>query len=140
MDMKTRDSQPDTIAAAVRHPLDPLSAEETRRTAQLIRDYFPWGDDLRVETIDLDEPAKDVVRAYIEGDPIQRVARFNIYRRGVMGVVAGKFDLETGALLWQVFHEDARAMVAVEEVLQIERDRQGGSTLSRGPAPARAAG
>src|SRR5580658_5510048 len=121
MDMITSHTQPGATGVSFRHPLDPLSAAELTRAAQLIRDYFNWGDDLRVETIDLDEPPKDVVRAYSEGAPIQRIARFNIYRRGVMGVVSGKFDLGSGALLWQVFREDARAMVALEEVLQIER-------------------
>ena len=120
MDMETRHTKPDGTGACFPHPLDPLSAAELTRAAQLIRDYFSWGDDLRVETIDLDEPSKEVVRAHVEGAHIQRVARFNIYRRGVMGVVSGKFDLGSGALLWQVFREDARAMVAIEEVLQIE--------------------
>lgn len=106
---------------AFRHPLDPLTRAELSRAAQLIRDHYNWGADLRVETIDLDEPAKDIVRRYVSGAPIQRIARFNIYRRGVMGVVSGKFDLETGALLWELFREDARAMVAVEEVLEIEK-------------------
>jgi primary-amine oxidase len=102
------------------HPLDPLSAAELTRAAALIRAYFDWGADLRVETIDLDEPAKDVVRGFVPGQPIQRVARFNAYRRGVMGVVSGRLDLGTGELLSQAFREDARAMVALEEVLAIE--------------------
>lgn len=102
------------------HPLDPLSAAELARTAALIRARFPWGDDLRVETIDLDDPPKETVRGFVRGAPFQRVARFNIYRRGRMGVVSGRFDLATGELLSEVFHEDARAMVALEEVLAIE--------------------
>ena len=118
--MNTCHTQPAATTTASPHPLDPLSAVELRRAAQLIRDHFDWGDDLRVETIDLDEPPKDVVRNYTEGQPIQRVAGFNIYRRGVMGVVSGKFNLGTGELLCQTFREDARAMVALEEVLQIE--------------------
>ncbi|MEA2772091.1 MAG: primary-amine oxidase, partial [Acetobacteraceae bacterium] len=121
MDMKTCHPQPGRHGAAFPHPLDPLSAAELRHAAELIRTHFDWGNDLRVETIDLDEPPKDVVRAYTEGTPIQRIIRFNIYRRGVMGVVSGKFDLGTGELLWQTFREDARAMVAIEEVLQIEK-------------------
>jgi primary-amine oxidase len=69
---------------AFRHPLDPLTRAELSRAAQLIRDHYDWGADLRVETIDLDEPAKDIVRRYVSGAHIQRLARFNIYRRGVM--------------------------------------------------------
>jgi primary-amine oxidase len=103
------------------HPLDPLSHAELARAAALIRTHFGWGEDLRVETIDLDEPSKDSVRDYAEGAPFPRVARFNIYRRGVMGVVTGKVDLASGDLLSQTFREDARAMVAIEEVLLIEK-------------------
>jgi primary-amine oxidase len=103
------------------HPLDPLSHAELARAAALIRTHFGWGEDLRVETIDLDEPSKDFVRDYAEGAPFPRVARFNIYRRGVMGVVTGKVDLASGDLLSQTFREDARAMVAIEEVLLIEK-------------------
>lgn len=109
------------VATAVPlHPLDPLSADELERAAALIRKYFDWGADLRVETIDLDEPPKELVRNFVEGGTVRRIARFNVYRRGVMGVVSGKLDLETGELLSQVFREDARAMVAIEEVLLIE--------------------
>jgi primary-amine oxidase len=115
------------VTAASVHPLDPLSADEIARAAALIRKRFDWGADLRVETIDLDEPSKELVRDFVEGRPVRRIARFNIYRRGVMGVVSGKLDLQTGELLSQVYRKDARAMVAVEEVLQIE------ATVKRDP-------
>ena len=50
MDMTPRQS---TTSAFLQHPLAPLSAAELNRAAQLIRDHYGWGDDLRVETIDL---------------------------------------------------------------------------------------
>jgi primary-amine oxidase len=103
------------------HPLDPLTAGEIRRATEIIQAHFPWGDDLRVETIDIEEPDKAVVRNHTPGAPFPRIARFNIYRRGVMGVVQGRADLATGAVLSDVFLPDARAMVAVEEVLLIEK-------------------
>ena len=49
--------------ATFAHPLDPLGAAEIAQAVTAIRDHFAWGDDLRVETIDIDEPAKEVVRA-----------------------------------------------------------------------------
>lgn len=106
---------------AARHPLDPLSGAELARAAELIRRHFDWGADLRVETIDLDEPTKEAVREHVDGAAFPRIARFNIYRRGVMGVLTGRVDLASGELLSQVFREDARAMVAVEEVFEIEK-------------------
>ncbi len=103
------------------HPLDPLSTAEIRRAATIIRDHYAWGDDLRVETIDVDEPPKDVVRATVPGAPFQRIARFNAFRRGHVGVWQGRIDLETGEVVSERFDESARAMVAVEEVFDIER-------------------
>ena len=110
-----------TVALSVRHPLDPLSALEITRAGEIIRAHFDWGDDLRVETIDVEEPDKELVRAYVPGAPFPRIARFNIYRRGVMGVWQGRADLASGELLSKTFRPDARAMVAVEEVLLIEK-------------------
>ena len=60
---------PPSIVADTRHPLDPLTYEELTQTAAILRDLFAWGDDLRVETIDIDEPTKEVVRSYRPGDP-----------------------------------------------------------------------
>ena len=109
-----------SIVADTRHPLDPLTYEELAQTAAILRDAFAWSDDLRVETIDIDEPAKEVVRSYRPGDPVERIARFKIYRRGVTGVWEGKIDLGAGKVVAKAFKPDARAMVAIEEVLLIE--------------------
>ena len=119
MDMKA--CHPIAVGSEVTHPLDPLTAAEISRAGEVIRAHFGWGEDLRVETIDIDEPPKEVVRNFKVGDPITRLARFNIYRRGVMGVICGKLDLGTGAVISKVFREDARAMIAVEEILLIEK-------------------
>ena len=109
-----------TQSDAATHPLDPLSAEEIARAMQIIQTNFPWGPDLRVETIDIEEPAKEIARNHVPGVPFSRIARFNIYQRGVMGVWQGSADLGTGELLSKTFRPDARAMVAIEEVLLIE--------------------
>ena len=46
-------------ACGASHPLDPLSESEVARATAIIRVHFSWGDDLRVETIDIEEPEKD---------------------------------------------------------------------------------
>ena len=96
-------------------------AREIARATAIIRAHFPWGDDLRVETIDIDEPEKELVRNHVQGTQFPRIARFNIYRRGVMGVWQGRADLESGEVISETFRADARAMVAVEEALLIEK-------------------
>jgi primary-amine oxidase len=120
MNLSVQHATPAHGLASFTHPLDPLSAAEIARAVTTIRDHFAWGDDLRVETIDIDEPAKEMVRSYRPDDPVQRIARFKIYRRGVMGVWEGKIDLGAGKVVAQAFKPDARAMVAIEEVLLIE--------------------
>src|SRR4029079_10226740 len=121
MDHPVRSASLTEATADVAHPLDPLSGGEIARAAALIRAHFPWGDDLRVETIDIEEPAKEFVRSYVQGTPFPRIVRFNIYRRGEMGVWQGRADLEPGEVISETFRADARAMVAVEEVLLIEK-------------------
>src|SRR5271169_3754873 len=121
MDHPVQTLPPKDSAGAVGHPLDPLTAAEIARTTAIIQAHFPWGNDLRVETIDIEEPAKDVVRNHVPGRPFARIARFNIYRRGAMGVWQGRADLQRGEVIAERFRADARAMVAVEEVLLIEK-------------------
>ncbi len=121
MDVRVEHTVFGTPSGPPSHPLDPLTAIELLHVTSIIQAHFGWGADLRVETIDLDEPAKNVVRGYAPGAEMPRIARFNIYRRGVMGVWQGKVDLRSGSVTDKIFRESARAMVAVEEVLLIEK-------------------
>lgn len=121
MDHPVRSTSLTEATADVAHPLDPLSAQEIASAAGIIRAHFPWGNDLRVETIDIEEPTKELVFNYVQGTPFPRIVRFNIYRRGVMGVWQGRADLGRGEVISETFRTDARAMVAVEEVLLIEK-------------------
>src|SRR5207302_859389 len=120
MDLRLESYEASRTPAAAMHPLDPLSAAEIETTAAIIRGHFQWGENLRVETIDIDEPPKESVRNYAPGAPIARIARFNAYRRGAMGVWQGRVDLQHGKVISKMFRPDARPMVAVEEVFLIE--------------------
>lgn len=102
------------------HPLDPLSAAEISAVAVVLREHFGFGDDLRVETIELVEPAKDVVRDHVPGAPIERIARFNVYRRGQTGVWTGKVDLALAKVVEEKFLAEAKPMISPEEFLLIE--------------------
>jgi primary-amine oxidase len=102
------------------HPLDPLSAAEITEVTRVLQNHFQWGADLRVETIDTEEPAKDAVRHYSAESAPARVARFHVYQRGVMGVWEGLVDLGSAAVVEKRFIENARPMLAVQEILLIE--------------------
>src|SRR5580658_3005410 len=110
MDHPVQSLSPIACVGAVVHPLDPLTAPEIACATAIIQAHFPWGDDLRVETIDIEEPEKDVARNHVPGTPFPRIARFNIYRHGVMGVWQGRADLERGKVISEVFRPEARAM------------------------------
>ena len=110
----------DQELAQVNHPLDPLSAAEIEKASAIIRAHYSWGDDTRFETIDCAEPSKDVVRGLTPGANFDRIARYNVFQRGKLGVWQGRIDLKTGKIIAEHFDENARAMVAVEEVFEIE--------------------
>lgn len=56
------------------HPLDPLSADEFRRVAAILRRDAGVTDRFRFTSIELKEPAKAYVKAWTPGDPIARSA------------------------------------------------------------------
>src|SRR5580698_9623602 len=120
MTLKTEQVSLNGASLAVRHPLDPLTAAEITEVTRILTDHFQWGGDLRVETIDIEEPAKDVVRHYTPETAPPRVARFHVYRRGVMGVWDGLVDLDSAKVISAVFKEKARPMIAIKEILLIE--------------------
>jgi primary-amine oxidase len=63
------------------HPLDPLTADEFRAAAAILRRDRGVDERWRFASIELREPAKDVVRAFSPGDPIRREARVTVWSR-----------------------------------------------------------
>jgi primary-amine oxidase len=120
MPLKTEDVSLDAAAVAVSHPLDPLTAAEITEATRILQNHFKWGADFRVETIDIDEPAKEAVRHYAPETAPARLARFHVYQRGVMGVWQGVLDLGSARVVSTEFKANARPMLAVQEILLIE--------------------
>ncbi len=56
------------------HPLEPLTAEEFRRTAALLRRAGHVDDGFRFTSIELKEPPKADVKAWRPGNPVQRTS------------------------------------------------------------------
>ena len=100
--MDIEDAPPTTRTAP--HPLDPLTQAEMLRAVAVLRAHYDWGGDLRVETIDLEEPAKAVVRAWKKGDALPRVARYHVYRHRTTGVHLGRIDLAAGRVYDEPCH------------------------------------
>ena len=53
------------------HPLDPLTADEFRAAAAILRRDSGVDERWRFASIELREPSKDVVRGFTPGDPIR---------------------------------------------------------------------
>ena len=82
------------------HPLDPLSADEFRAVAQLLRREKDvarphW----RIASVELREPTKDVVRTFRPGDPIEREARVVAWNTDDGTAYVGLLSLTDDALL-----------------------------------------
>jgi primary-amine oxidase len=120
MALKTEGVSTNGTGVAVHHPLDPLTAGEITAVTRILHDHFQWGPNLRVETIDANEPAKDVVRDYNPKNATPRIARFHVYQHGVMGVWQGLVDLGSAKVISKTFRAEARPMLAVQEILDIE--------------------
>jgi primary-amine oxidase len=67
--------------AAAGHPLDPLSAEEIRKVVAALRRDRDVGPHWRFGSIELSEPAKDVMRGFSPGDVIEREADVVVWNR-----------------------------------------------------------
>ena len=59
---------------SVRHPLDPLTADEIASAVAILREQRRLGPRVRFVTIALDEPPKEAVREFSPGDPVVRNA------------------------------------------------------------------
>ena len=62
------------LETQVRHPLEPLSEEEIAAAVAILREQEILPARHRFVQVTLDEPPKDIVLGYHDGDPIDRAA------------------------------------------------------------------
>ena len=84
-------------ATAVRHLLDPLTAEEIETATRVLKQERGLGESARFVYVTLREPAKDAVLSYQPGEPIDREADVVIRERAehktyeaVVSITAGE--------------------------------------------------
>ena len=104
----------------IRHPLQPLSPDEIRRVADIVRRNPPYEDAIRFETIELLEPSKEEVRAFKPGSPIRRRARVNVSSARKVSVTKMTVDLASGEVLSRKVLDGQRPMIQLEQFLVIE--------------------
>ena len=85
-----------TSALAADHPLDPLSAEEIARAAEIVRSHrqFPRG--ALFPVVALREPAKAEVLAWQAGTPFRREAQVVVLDRAANRTYEAVADLNAG--------------------------------------------
>ena len=104
----------------VTHPLAPLTQAEILEALEIVRTQADIGHELCFEIIELNEPSKNSVRGFKPGDPIKRDARFNVYRKGSIGVWRGVVSITEGRIVALEHLPDKRPMIMLEEFLEIE--------------------
>ena len=82
------------VAAA--HPLDPLSPGEIERASALAKARAGGAESIRFPLVALHEPAKEAVRAYAPGEPIERRAFLMVYDTASGETVEAVVDLNGG--------------------------------------------
>ena len=98
------------------HPLDPLTADEFRHAAALLRrEKGVARPGWRIAGIALLEPAKDVVHAHRPGDPVPRAARAVVWNTAGGTASIAELDLTGDALLSWTDHPGHQPNVTVDE-------------------------
>ena len=69
------------ITVGIRHPLDPLTAEEIETVSQILKRDRGLAGSARFVYVTLREPAKDAVLKYQPGEPFEREAHVVIRER-----------------------------------------------------------
>jgi primary-amine oxidase len=84
---------------AAQHPLEPLTEDEFRVTATVLRRDRELGDTWRFASIELQEPPKADVKAWAPGDPVPRLAHAVLWNRADNQAWDGLVDLTAEKVL-----------------------------------------
>ncbi|MBP1860493.1 primary-amine oxidase [Rhizobium herbae] len=120
MDTCCVSNPPRQMPLNVSHPLQPLTPAEIRYAASIVRKHPPYGDDTRFETIELMEPEKQTVRAFLPGAPIARKARVNVFSSAIVSVTSLVVCLDTETIVSRKDFPGKRPMIQLEQFLGIE--------------------
>jgi primary-amine oxidase len=99
------------------HPLAPLTADEIRAVAQIVRADPRFGEAVLFETIELKEPDKAALRDRAD---VPREARASLFRRDAPGVERLTIDLRARRVSRAEHVAGARPMIQLEQFLAIE--------------------
>ncbi len=104
----------------VTHPLQPLTAEEIIKVADIVRADPPYGDNTLFETIELMEPEKSDLADFKPGDTIARKARVNVFDSTKVSVTKLVLDLDAEKIISANELPGKRPMIQLEQFVEIE--------------------
>jgi primary-amine oxidase len=108
-----------TAMQAPRHPLDPLTPDEIRRAAALVRAAHDLGAGMMFETISLSEPDKDLVHGLQPGTAFPREAFVCAFDRTNGQVFEARVDLVADRLVdWRPV-SGVRPRILVDDILLV---------------------
>jgi primary-amine oxidase len=113
-----------------RHPLDPLTADEIRQTAALVRAHQDWDDWWRFASIDLVEPAKQDLLQWQTQNPthsLPRRAMAVIWNRANNNTYEVVADLSLGAV------ESRRHIPGVTPNFTVDEFYEAGAVIGKHP-------
>ena len=102
------------------HPLDPLSADEIRAAAAILRREREITDRWRFASIELREPPKATARDYRPGDPIARVSEVICWNRDDGAVYKARVDLDGDAVTAWDHVPDGQPNMTVDEFAECD--------------------
>jgi primary-amine oxidase len=109
------------------HPLDPLSADEMRAAAAILRRDHGVTGRWRFASIELREPSKQVVREHAPGDPVAREATVICWNRDDGNVYKARVDLTGDRAVAFEHQPDGQPNMTVDEFTECDQ------TLRRDP-------
>ena len=98
------------------HPLDPLTADEIRRAAAILRRDQGVDERWRIASIELREPPKEVVTGWQTGQPCEREARVVCWNRDDGRAYKARVSLAGDAVLSWTHQRDGQPNMTVDEV------------------------
>ena len=97
------------------HPLDPLDSDEIRAAVGILRRTDHLGPGWRIASVELREPAKDVVRGWSAGDPVAREAIVVAWDRTAGVTHKGLVSLTDDVVLTWTAYAGEQANATVDE-------------------------
>jgi primary-amine oxidase len=108
------------VTLAVRHPLDPLAAEEIAQAAGILRASGHLGPEAFFVRIELHEPAREAARAFRPGDAVDRQAFIVVRDRRARATFEAVVSLARGEVVEWRERGGLVPPIVLEEVLACE--------------------